>query len=357
VSFASSPAAAGGATGQVWSAFVLVAGLILVGLVADGDGLFAGVGHRLASLAPGTGSLFVGSAALVAVVTAVLNLDTSVLFVTPVLVHAARSRQSATRPLLIVSILVANAGSLLLPGSNLTNLIVFGHRHVSGGAFAARMTLPWVGALVATTAVIALIERSALGPAGTPGPRPPRPTVGLGAVAIVAAAVCVLALPDAALPVAVIGSAAVVIRVLQHREHGPRVRAVLGLPVLLALFGSAVALGTLGRSWSPPGTLLGHLGAPATAGLAAVAGVVVNNLPAAALLGARTSPHPYALLIGLDLGPNLFVTGSLAWVLWYRTARSTGAHPPLWRAVMVGAVSAPVAMVVAVVLLGVTAGS
>jgi arsenical pump membrane protein len=88
--------------------------------------------------------------------------------------------------------------------------------------------------------------------------------------------------------------------------------------------------------------------------LAAVASVIVNNLPAAALLGARTPPHPFALLIGLDVGPNLWVTGSLAWVLWIRTARATGCRPPTTRAVAIGLVSAPLAMAAALALLGVT---
>ena len=92
VAFAVDPAAARAATAQVWPAFVLVTGLILVGLVCDADGLFAWVGHRLAARAPGSVTLFVGAAVLVAGVTAVLNLDTSVVFVTPVLVYAARSR-------------------------------------------------------------------------------------------------------------------------------------------------------------------------------------------------------------------------------------------------------------------------
>ena len=354
-SFAVAPTAARGSTDQVWSAFVLVAGLILVGLVADEDGLFAWVGHRLAALAPGAVPLFIGSSALVAVVTAVLNLDTSVLFVTPVLVYAARSRAMAPGPLLTTSILVANAGSLLLPGSNLTNLIVLGHLHRSGGAFAARMALPWVGSLVVTTVVIAVVERASLRAAGPRGPEPGRPTIGLGVVAVGVAAVCVLVLRNAALPVAAVGLVAVAVRLAQHREQADRVRGVLGLPVLVALFGLAVALGTLGRSWAGPATLLGHLGAPGTTAFAALASVVVNNLPAASLLAARTPPHPYALLIGLDIGPNLFVTGSLAWVLWWRTARSTGERPPRWRAVVIGAVSAPVAMAVAVSLLGVTA--
>ena len=84
------PPGAGHAVGQVWPPFVLVTGLLLVGLVADGDGLFAWAGRALADLAPGGRSLFVGGCLTVAVVTAVLNLDTAVVFLTPVLVHAGR---------------------------------------------------------------------------------------------------------------------------------------------------------------------------------------------------------------------------------------------------------------------------
>ena len=125
----------------------------------------------------------------------------------------------------------------------------------------------------------------------------------------------------------------------------------MGAPVLVALFGLAVALGTLGRSWSGPAALLGHLGAVGTAATAAGASILVNNLPAAALLAARTPPHPFALLIGLDVGPNLFVTGSLAWVLWIRTVRAESVRPPTGRAIVLGLVSAPLAMAVALAVL------
>jgi arsenical pump membrane protein len=58
--------------------------------------------------------------------------------------------------------------------------------------------------------------------------------------------------------------------------------------------------------------LLSHLNSAASAALAAGTAVLVNNLPAAALLAARVPPRPDALLVGLNLGPNLFMTGSLA---------------------------------------------
>ena len=123
---------------------------------------------------------------------------------------------------------------------------------------------------------------------------------------------------------------------------------VLGVPVLAGLFGLAVALGTLGRSWSGPATLLSHLDAWGTAAVAALTSVLVNNLPAASLLAARQPPHPFALLIGLNVGPNLFVTGSLAWILWLRAAKSAGGHPDVRRASLLGVASVPLAIAAAV---------
>ena len=115
------------------------------------------------------------------------------------------------------------------------------------------------------------------------------------------------------------------------------VAGVLGVPVLVGLFGIAVGLGTLGRAWSGPAVLLSHLDQWGTATLGAALSVLFNNLPAASLLAARTPPHPYALLVGLNLGPNLFVTGSLAWVLWLRSARAAGVQPSIATAARIGA--------------------
>jgi arsenical pump membrane protein len=347
------------AASQVWPPFVLVAGLLLVGLVADHDGLFAAAGRRLARGAPSGLALFAGAGLLVAGVTALLNLDTSVVFLTPVLVYAARSRGQGEVPLVVACLLLSNAGSLLLPGSNLTNLIVLGHLHLSGGQFLGHMALPWAGAVVLTAGIVAAAEHRSLraravrsAPVGAP--QGPPVTVGLGAVAVVAVTVVVVALRSPALPVAGIGVVVVVVRLVTRRERSDDVVGVLGVPVLVGLFGIATALGTLGRAWSGPAILLSHLDGVGTAVVAAASTVVVNNLPAAALLAARVPPHPFALLVGLDLGPNLFVTGSLAWILWWRTARAAGSAPPLRRAVALGLVTVPVSMAAALALLAAT---
>jgi arsenical pump membrane protein len=176
----------------------------------------------------------------------------------------------------------------------------------------------------------------------------------LGLAAVVVAAVLVLVLRSPALPVAATGLVAVGIRLAAGRYGPRRAVEVLGIPVLVGLFGVAVALGTLGRVWSGPATLLAHLDLWGTAAVAAVGSVLVNNLPAASLLAARTPDHPFAMLVGLNLGPNLFVTGSLAWFLWLRAARTAGARPSIAKASRLGFVAVPISMAAALGVLALT---
>lgn len=338
------PAAARSAAAQDWPPFVLVAGLLLIGLTADDDGLFAAAGHWLAWAAPGGVVLFCGAAATIGVVTALLNLDTSVAFLTPILVYAARSRGEGEAPLLYGCLLLSNAGSLFLPGSNLTNLIVLGHLHLTGGQFLAHMWKPALAALVLTAAVVAGIEHRALR-VRIEGPAPAeRPAVGLGLLAVVAATVLVLTLHNPAIPIAGVGLAVAGVRVASRRAEPGHIVEVLGIPVLVGLLGVAIALGTLGRVWPAPADLMAHLDPWGTSAVAALSSVLVNNLPAASLLAAREPHHPFALLVGLNLGPNLFVTGSLAWFLWLRAGRSAGAHPSIAKASRLGLVAVALSM-------------
>jgi arsenical pump membrane protein len=344
---AARPSAARAAAGQDWSPFVLVAGLLLIGLVADDDGLFAAAGHRLARLSRHGSALFISAAVLIGVVTAVLNLDTSVAFLTPVLIYLARSRGLGETALLYGCLLLSNAGSLLLPGSNLTNLIVLGHLHMTGGEFLARMWLPSVGALAVTALVVAAFERRSLRDGSPDMEAQPRLVPGVGLAAVCLATVLVLTLRSPAIPVAAVGVVAASVHLLRGRASFRSVTEVLGVPVLIGLFGLAVALGVLGRTWSGPAVLLTHLDSWGTAAIAGLATVFVNNLPAASLLAARTPDHPFALIVGLNLGPNLFVTGSLAWLLWLRAAHAAGARPSLRRASLIGAVAVPLSVAVA----------
>lgn len=347
------PGAARAAAAQDWPPFVLVSGLLLVGLVAEEDGLFAAAGAGFARLAPNGFILYGGAAVLVAAVTTVLNLDTSVAFLTPVLIYTARQRGQGEVALLYACLLLSNAGSLLLPGSNLTNLIVLGHLHLSGADFFRHMAPAWLASVVVTALVIGVAERHSLRASITVNGKVQRPLLGIGLIAVLAVTVLVLVLHSPALPVAAVGLASVSLRAPSRTEQGERALDVLGVPVLIGLFGIAVALGTLGRVWSGPTALLSHLDIWGTAIVAAGASVLVNNLPAASLLAARTPPHPFALLVGLNIGPNLFVTGSLAWLLWLRAARSAGAEPSVAKASRLGVIAVPLAMAAALVMLSI----
>ena len=346
------PQEARSAAAQDWSPFVLVAGLLLVGLVADEDRLFSAAGHALARLAPNGLALYAGAVTLTVAVTTVLNLDTSVAFLTPILIYTARNRGEGEAPLLYGCLLLSNAGSLLLPGSNLTNLIVLGHLHLSGGQFFRHMALAGIASALMTALVVGVAEhrslRAAVGPVSE---RVSRPVLGIGLIAVVAVTVLVLVLRSPAAFVAAVGVVAVGVRSFSSEVSLRRAVGVLGLPVLVGLFGIAVALGTLGRAWSGPATLLGHLDSLGTAVTGALLSVAVNNLPAGSLLAARVPPRPFALLVGLNIGPNLFVTGSLAWLLWLRSARSAGAQPSIARASRLGVVAVPLSMAAALGML------
>jgi arsenical pump membrane protein len=370
------PHSAQSAAAQDWPAFVLVSGLLLVGAVASAAGLFEAAGHRLATLPGGEVTRFGCAAALIGVASALLNLDTAAAFLTPVLVHMARRRGRAQAPILYGCLLLANAGSLLLPGSNLTNLIVAGRLHLAGAGFAARMAPAWAVSLVITALVIALVHRKDLstdpvqtapngtnltvpssGPrdaSGSSSVRQSSTAVFAGAV-VIATTVLIVALPNAALPVVATGAIAVTFEISRRHIGVSTVARAVDLPLLTGLLGIAIALGTLGRAWDLPARVLAHLGTFATAGLAAVTSIVFNNLPAASLLAARVPPHPYALLVGLDLGPNLFVTGSLSALLWFRAADQAGATPSVRHATLLGVVAASLAIVAAVSVL--SAGS
>jgi arsenical pump membrane protein len=336
---------------QTWPPFVLVVGLLLIGAVASSDGLFEAVGSRIARL-PGTRlTLFVSLMALVALVTVVLNLDTSVVFVTPILLHVARRRCVPDTAFLYGAIFMSNAASLLLPGSNLTNLLVLGSRHLSGASFAARTWPSWTASVIVTIVIVVVWRWRDFSGDEPPfeDTTPVRP--GWGLLGVAAAVVIVLAVRDPSLPIVGVGLVVALAELATGRTTGRDLRRVISPVTLVGLFALAVALGTLARIWNGPARLMSAAGPWASAGLGAAAANLVNNLPVAVLLSSRLPRHPLALLIGLDLGPNLTIIGALSAVLWLRVARQEGATPSLATYSRVGVVVVLATMTAAMVAL------
>jgi len=335
------------AAGQTWPPFALVTGLLLIGVATNADGVFAAAADRLSGIRVGTRGLFLLVMGLVAAVTVVLTLDTAVVFLTPILVAVARRRQVDESAFLYGCVFMSNAASLLLPGSNLTNLLVLEHEHVSGGVFAVRMVLPWAAAVAATTVIVAVAHRRAL--AVPSGPNAERSSVSspVSVVAATGAIACVLVLRSPALPVLGLGVSLVALYIACGRLNRHTMAKSVDVALLGVLFAATMALGTLARTWGTPSRLIGSATRPTTMLVGALAANLLNNLPATVLLASNSPAHPRALLIGLNIGPNLAVTGSLAAILWLQVGRAAGAQPSARRFTAIGITLVPLTLLAA----------
>lgn len=247
---------------------------------------------------------------------------------------------------------MVNAASLLLPGSNLTNLLVLGQEHVSGAAFATRMWPAWAAAVLTTAAVVVVWRRRDLRMEPYIPDAEPVPSVSWSAVGLIAVvAAVVMTSPDPALPVLALAAASAVVAVGTGRVPFDRIIGAIDPAVILGLFGITVALGSVARSWSAPARLLESANAATTMIVAAGAAVLINNLPSAVLFTAHSVPHPRALLLGLNLGPNLAVTGSLSAFVWLKAARSVGAQADWRKVTRVGLLLVPLSLMAAALAL------
>jgi arsenical pump membrane protein len=260
---------------------------------------------------------------------------------------------------------LANSASLLLPVSNLTNLLAVGVADLSFVHFAALMALPWVVVLaVEYTGLRWVFRRELNRPASDDRGRDDPDDTPLPRFALVVLALTLAGFAAAAplgvepVWVAVAGVVVLGARSLATRATTPTavVRAadplfclfVLALGIVVAAVGAHGLGGVLGGLVTPLGT--GLVGLLAVAGLAALLANIVNNLPATLLLLAAFGPAPatatvLAMLIGVGVGPNLTYVGSLATLLWRRVMAAEGAPQTLGRFTVAGLVTTPAALV------------
>jgi arsenical pump membrane protein len=282
----------------------------------------------------------------------VLNLDTSVVFMTPIAINAARAKGTDETAFIYGTIFMSNSASLLLVGSNLTNLLIFARRNELGLTFARHMALPWLAAIVVTMLVVGAWRWRPLRHDGTASLVPgERYVFGPGVVAVGFAIVAMLVIAHPAIWVFVAGLLAEAIVLLRRRGslHDAVKSASPG--TLASLFVVAVAVGWFARWSSLTRHLLAHENLMVTAVTSALSSLVINNLPAASLFAAHGVHHPFALLLGLDLGPNCAVTGALSSLLWLRIARRHDVRPSVVTFSAVGVVIAAVSIAIAATLL------
>jgi len=339
-----------------------LAAILVLAHLADAEGVFAWTGSLL-----GSRRLFGRVFVVAAATTAVLSLDATVVLLTPVVVRAARRLRARPDPAAYACAHLANSASLLLPVSNLTNLLAFGTLQASGVSFlrfAALMALPWLVVLAVEYVGLRLVFRRELADAAaepTPDPAPepvPVPTVAVGVLVATLVGFAVAG-PLGVEPVwvAVVGVVVLGVRALARRRTTPT-RLLGAASPLFCLFVLALGVVVAAVGANGLGDLLGGLlprtvdlpALLAVAALAAVLANLVNNLPATLLLLAALGPSPaaataLAVLIGVGVGPNLTYVGSLATLLWRRVMLAEGVPPSLTRFTVAGAVTTPAALV------------
>ena len=126
-----------------------LAAVLVLARLCDDDGLFHAAGVAMARFTAGSQSRLLASVfAIAAAVTVVLSLDATVVLLTPVVLATARTLAVPARPHAYATAHLANSASLLLPVSNLTNLLAFSAAGLTFLHFAAVMTLPWLAAVL-----------------------------------------------------------------------------------------------------------------------------------------------------------------------------------------------------------------
>jgi arsenical pump membrane protein len=346
-----------------------LAAILVLAHLCDDDGMFQACGAWMAG--PGSGRprrLLAQVFVVASVTTAVLSLDATIVLLTPVVFATATRLGVRARPQVYACAHLANSASLLLPVSNLTNLLAFAASGLTFGRFAALMALPWLAVIGTEYAVFSRFFAADLHV--TPprdrddsGQDTPLPVFTLTVVALTLggfAAASAAGLNPAWAAFA--GAAVLAVRALARRRVGPAdlVRSA-DVPFLLFVLGLGIVvkavvsngLGTAIAPLLPGGTSLPAL--LATAALAAALANVCNNLPAVLVLLPLAAPSGagavLAVLVGVNIGPNLTYTGSLATLLWRRILKRHGSAPDLGEFTRLGLLTVPAGLIIAVLML------
>jgi arsenical pump membrane protein len=347
----------------------VVAFLVTILVVSDvcaRSGVFDAAARRVSRWSgPSAVRLFTGVFVLAAVVTATLSLDATVVLLTPVVLAAAMARAVPGTPATYACLRMSNSASLLLPVSNLTNLLALPHLDLTFTGFAARMAPVLAVVLVVEYVGLRLIFHEALAatPATADAPLRPVPRFPVAVVALMLLGFALVSPfggdPWWASLVAAAALAAYAVRRglarpihLVHAAHPGFAFWVLALGVVVA----GLAHGFLGhavRDLAPASTGLGALLVVAVH--ATVLANLLTNLSATLLLVPVVAPlgtsAVLAALLGLNIGSGLTWTGSLANLLWRRTLGRHGVHPTSAAFHRVSLTLTPVSLLAAVVVL------
>lgn len=348
------------AVGKGTDVYLFLAGMMLLAELARQQGVFdwlaavaarhaRGSADRLFALVYGIGTL----------VTVFLSNDATAVVLTPAVYVIAKATKANPLPYLFVCAFIANAASFVLPISNPANLVVFRQHMPPLSSWLAQFSLPSALAISVTFVVLRMAHRASLcKPIADRVDAPVLSRAGRLTACGIAAAV---ATPLAAsaldiplgLPTFLAGALTTgLVLVSQRQTPWPLLKDITWsvLPLVAGLFVLVEGLVRTGVVQNLETALeaLAHdspAAASWTSGLvAALACNLMNNLPVGLIAGSSMAAAPMsqqvagALLIGVDLGPNLSVTGSLATILWLAALRREGCLVSAWEFLRLGTI-------------------
>jgi arsenical pump membrane protein len=350
--------------------YFFLIGMMLTAELARCEGLFDYLAAFAVDHARGSPQrLFLLIYAVGILVTVLLSNDATAIVLTPAVYAATRAAGASPLPYLFVCAFIANAASFVLPISNPANLVVFGARMPHLAEWLREFALPSLAAIIVTYVVLRLTQARALTDetieASVPKPKLSRggrlTAVGIAAIGVVLVTASALNIP-LGLPTFICGLITATAVLALSRQSPWRVMKGISwsvLPLVAGLFVMVEALiktGTIGQlnAFLQAAVEISARQASWGAGLiTAIATNIANNLPVGLVVGSVASSDHIpstvvsSMLIGVDLGPNLSVTGSLATILWLVALRRENIHITAWSFLRIGALVTPPALIAA----------
>ncbi len=362
---------AGAAVMKGLDVYLFLIGMMLLSEIARMHGVFDWLAGLSVTYARGSAArLFTLVYCAGVIVTIFLSNDATAVVLTPAVFAVARKAKVNPLPMLLACAMVANAASFVLPISNPANLVLYGGHTPPLGTWLRSFALPSIGAIAVTYLALRFMERARLTCGCTAAEEKvvldPGGKMALGGILATALLLMIVSALDMPLGLpTLIAAAATSLGVSAFGRQSPWplwAGVAWGvLPLVAGLFVLVEALDRIGGFGFAVSALERAAREPLSSGLVsgtalAFGSNLINNLPAGLI--ARTAvarAHPPqgavdALLIGVDLGPNLSVTGSLATILWLQVIRREGWEVGFWQFAKVGAVAMPLALTVALFL-------
>jgi len=353
--------------------YLFLIGMMLLAETARLEGVFDWIAGIAVSHARGSAArLFLLIYLAGTIVTIFLSNDATAVVLTPAVLAAVRRAGVQPRSYLLICALIANAASFVLPISNPANLVIFDAKMPPLPSWLLVFLLPSLVSVLATYFILYFLSRSEV--ANNIEDLPHQPALsdtGRAALAGIVLSAVVLLIASGlgwqlGAPTCVVGLLAVLI--VSFRDRRAALIVVRGVswsvvPLVAGLFmivealnrGGLLQIAEWGLQWAAGlHTLVGKLAAGFAVALISNG---MNNLPVGLASGSALrhaglgGAIQHAVLIGVDLGPNLSVTGSLATILWLIVLRREGVEITAWEFLKVGMIVMPVALLLSLLVL------